>query len=205
VRRKAEAARPQVYTDDRNAVYVTRIDDDFAVALVFERTHDGAVLTSVAVFPIGAYAVLLDRPDLDEPITTDMAFQARSPRPSPRLGARLVHSLPIGELEREARDLLAMGEPTAEVAWAYVSPARPGRRGRAAREWATVADRYVRLLAEKSDVPVAQRLADELGVGVAQATNLVHAARKRGYLTPTVAGRAAGELTNKARRALEED
>ncbi len=88
-------------------------------------------------------------------------------------------------------------------AWRRSGPpkSRPARLEMSDLEYASLAARYAELLAEGFAHPTAI-LADELGYQPGTVNQRVREARKRGLLTAAPAGRAGGELTDKARGLL---
>ena len=79
---------------------------------------------------------------------------------------------------------------------------RPGRRGRTDRFYAEIAAAYVQVMDAESLHPV-KDVAERMNYSRARIRDLLGEARRRGLLTGTSRGRAAGRLTDKARRALE--
>ena len=72
------------------------------------------------------------------------------------------------------------------------------------RELAQVAVRYDKLVAAGSITPIKDLLLDgDVGYTEAGLSDLVHKARKHGFLSKAPPGRAGGQATAKARRALE--
>lgn len=86
---------------------------------------------------------------------------------------------------------------------ALEAPRRVGRRGRSDRYYAKLAARYVAALEDGSTAPVAA-VAEQLGEGYSGAyvRDALHRARGRGLLTRPQRGRAGGQLTDKALKAL---
>lgn len=131
------------------------------------------------------------------------------PMPPPPITARWLRDLPVGVIQEVAR--LGIVDRSTQVrfledsGWAETlrRAARPGRGGRDDFYFASVAADYVAALRKNSRNPVAA-LASMRGVSPATVRNLVHEARRRGLLTPSLAGRAGGELTEKAKALLRE-
>lgn len=130
--------------------------------------------------------------------------------PTP-ITARMMHSLPVGELQRAAvlierrhlSHLATMSPRFVEWAEAMKAAPRPGRRGRDDRFYAALARDYVVVLSTSSS-PVAD-LGEKYAMSRSQVRNLLHEARQRGLLTtPATRGQAGGELTDRARALLEE-
>lgn len=85
-------------------------------------------------------------------------------------------------------------------------PRRPGRRGREDWYYADFAARYVQADKRGSSRPVAD-VAEEMSRNgetytAAYVRDVIHQARRRGFLTDAPAGRAGGTLTDKAHAAL---
>jgi hypothetical protein len=81
---------------------------------------------------------------------------------------------------------------------------RPGRSGRPDVWYAKVADRYVHLLGI-SNTPT-KTLAEEMYISASSARDVLSEARRRGLLTrPPVTGRPGGELTEKAKRVVQDE
>lgn len=81
---------------------------------------------------------------------------------------------------------------------------RPGQAGHPDRYYADIAVRYARLVLTVRHPN--KSLAAELGgITPKSAKSLVYAARKKGFLTPTTAGRGGGDATAKAVAALAEN
>lgn len=117
---------------------------------------------------------------------------------------RLLRSLPIGRLERWAREHIAKTNSISETVGADLSGAarkRPGRRGRGDRFYAEVAAVYVDALAKGNLRPV-ERTAEALHLSPSQVRNLLSVARDRKLLTRSRRGVAGGELTERGRHVL---
>lgn len=136
------------------------------------------------------------------------------------LTARRLAKLSIESMRRQWRDLWADGYAglghllsTADDARTQAEGAlilgrvkavrnrHPGRAGHPAAYYADVAVRYTRL-AVAVDHPV-KELAASYGISVVATRNLVYTARRKGFLTPAVAGKGGGVATPKAVAALE--
>lgn len=142
--------------------------------------------------------------------------------PPPRVSARLVRSLPIGEIQdlakKEAlrskeRYLANLSEATSNQPYTsaahrwqatFDTDRQPGRRGRDDLEYAYLAAAYVAKVGAGSKRPVAE-LAEEMGHAPKQVRSALYEARERGLLKGAQRGVAAGELTEKARRLLGAD
>ena len=149
-----------------------------------------------------------------------------------RISARRLRLAPIGEMQRAIHAQLEifgrgqkLGDPIkreeggkwevvteedlardrdevqyfAELAESFRNVPRPGAAGRNERDYAALARLYVGLLGEKKPT---EALARQVGVSPKTASNLLYKAREKGMLTPTVRGKAGGELTDKAKRLL---
>jgi hypothetical protein len=133
-----------------------------------------------------------------------------APAPVEGITRRMLRDVPLGgfvvamrtEANHSLDDLppIATGVVTAALERFAVIP-RPGRSGRDDYDYATFAAMYV----ERVPSPTAKaELADELGLSPTQVGHLLYEARKRDLLTEAPRGKAGGELTDKARRLLEE-
>lgn len=125
----------------------------------------------------------------------------------PAVTARLVRTLPVGEIQEFARAQATrtFELPAAKRAlarWASGFEERPGRRGRDDRAYAAVAALYVE---SGHDV---HKVAAQLGYSVSTVKGVLYEARqpRRGpLLTQAPRGKAGGELTDKAREILNGD
>ena len=138
----------------------------------------------------------------------------RHPREAPGITARWLRSLPLAEIQETARkayigrrttgppDLLAKSlENWARI---FADTPRPGRRGRDDRAYAEMAALYVAEL-ERNPTFAVQALAERLHYARTQVRSVLTEARRRQLLTkPMTPGRAGGELTDKAKRLLQE-
>lgn len=130
------------------------------------------------------------------------------------LTVRALRSLPLGDMQDKARDLVAAQSKEwidsgvqMLVEWAgtltddFDERPRPGRAGRPDRSYAVLAQRYATLGGSNR----VQQLAGETNYSPSRVAGLIHEARRRGLLTAGPPGRAGGELTEKARRLLTEE
>jgi hypothetical protein len=116
----------------------------------------------------------------------------------PPLTARLLRAVPLGLL-RSVVNLHLAGRH--EIRGRLPDPTRAKRHDD--RYYATWAAHYARA-AESSSRPVAE-LADKFGEGRDKVRDLIHACRRRGFLTPGSKGIGGGQLTDKAFSALGKD
>jgi len=145
-------------------------------------------------------------------ITSDsLPNYPKPPNPRrPRLRIGLIKSLPLGKMEQAVR---SMARDAPDVAFMFQTEAMPvdvmdtgqrtGRRGHKPRYYAEVARLYVKLL-NSSEGDVHGQLADHLGVARSTARDTVEEARVRGLLTRPGRGRRSTELTDQARRLLDD-
>lgn len=82
-------------------------------------------------------------------------------------------------------------------------PRRPGSSGRPEVFYVDIAARYVKAVDDGSRRPVAD-VAKQLGYSHQYVRDLLNGARERGLLTRPPRGRAGGQLTDEARRLLED-
>lgn len=152
------------------------------VAATFRRRPDGVL----ALLELHVSPVLLTGPENDQ---------------EHEITAAMLRSVRLSDLRREAqRAAQSWGSDAAHT----VAPelgARPGRTGRDDRPYAVLAARYLELCTE-SRAPVVE-LAAETYRSTSTVQNLLTEARRRGLLIRRQ-GRAGGELTEKARRLLDD-
>lgn len=132
------------------------------------------------------------------------------------VSGRAVRRIPLGELEKSAREsvrwelatrvhsdhpvvMASVGDDGMALRESLSSNARPGRRGRDDLAYASLAAEYVKRL--RSDRAVAD-LAEAEGYSVSRVRNMLHEARRRGLLTRPPAGKSGGQLTPKASALL---
>lgn len=129
------------------------------------------------------------------------------------ISARLLRRLRPAEAQRFARSELAERarpeDPLADAValhgygeLALQADRRPGRRGRPDRFYAEIAAEYAKALDARSPHPV-KDVAERMNYSRARIRDLLVEARRRGLLTETERGRAAGQLTDKGREALQ--
>lgn len=140
---------------------------------------------------------------------------------APALTARMLRSVPLGELQAFAHGLwikrVALtrrslerldGRPgnagLTEKYRAIVGgmELRPGRRGRGDHEYAALAALYVEALAQGHGVPW---LANEMHLSTSAVRNQLYEARRRRLLSEAPKGRSGGELTDRALTVLEQE
>lgn len=122
--------------------------------------------------------------------------------------ARSLKNIRIGELLAPAREELA--ELARESLWKEAASLwdflhkqpRPGRAGHPDKLYASVALMYANALDLGSSHPVVD-VAERMMLSRARVRDLLHEARRRGFLTSPPQGHAGGELTARARQILE--
>jgi hypothetical protein len=86
----------------------------------------------------------------------------------------------------------------------FANAERPGRSGRSELAYAQVAVAYLdKLHRDPPSAAPVQELANDLCLSPSHVRNLLYNARKRGLLTASEAGKAGGDLTDRARALLE--
>ena len=173
---------------------------------------------AVAFTPAGEAAGFRVSPDIVLPMP-DNIFEGtpyrgwKIPTNGPALTRRVLRDVPLGEFrlaelyDRGAgfhRRLIAERvAPEVMERFAAMAKAldeRPGRRGRAGARTAPIAALYVDAVVEGGGS--VGDLAKRLHFSASTVRNLIWQCRDRGLLTPAPAGRAGGELTDKARDVL---
>lgn len=121
----------------------------------------------------------------------------------PELGARLLRSVPLGEMQAlAAQSISEMASQTKRFrGWVESIEAnhKPGRRGRPDRFYAELAADYCSALGSATPV---KDLAEAVNYSESQIRSLLYEARRRDLLTETPSGKAGGSLTDKARELL---
>jgi hypothetical protein len=135
----------------------------------------------------------------------ELANEARAKQGA--VTSRMLRTFPLGRFERAVKDgarryanLENASSTHAAFARDAITILRPGRRGRNPVEYARIAQQYVACLGDAAPIAV---LARSTGLDIAQVRNLVHEARRRGFLTSTKPGVADGALTEEGRRLLD--
>jgi hypothetical protein len=113
----------------------------------------------------------------------------------PPLTARLLRAVPLGLLRSVVNLHLATRR---EVRGRLPDPTRAKRHDD--QYYASWAGHYARA-AESSPRPIVE-LADKFGMDRGQVRDVIHACRRRGFLTPATRGIAGGQLTDQALDAL---
>lgn len=133
--------------------------------------------------------------------------EEQAAQPSGGITARLLRSLPIGEITSQAvalarRPFARVVEKFPDAAphyhqWHEALQQRPGRRGRDDDFYLDFVVAYVELVDKGERAPVAA-MASRRQFAATTIRNLIHEARRRGLLTPAPRGRSGGALTPKA-------
>lgn len=125
------------------------------------------------------------------------------------ISARLLRSISLPELEREARQgLMALARRNSSTRWrrelerAEASFDRPGRGGRGDSDYVLWAVRYIEAVERGSRTPIAD-LAASHGLDKEQVRDRVHEARVRRLLTRAGRGKVGGHLTEKAEAIMQ--
>jgi predicted transcriptional regulator len=169
------------------------------------------VTFSAAGLPVGFEVMALPtgRPNVAEAMSDLREGLVRHDEDAPAVTARLMRSLPIGEIQQVAQAALVTRtgpwERDVPNRWgaAFAEAPRPGRKGRDERAYAEVAAMYLALVHGGSKAPLVD-LAKRLNYSVSRIKNIIHEARRRGLLSKSSRGRRGGELTEKARRLLDD-
>ena len=212
----ARKRHPPRFVTGRDHLWVVLPLDEHWDSYVRFVAEDGhPVVAELRVLP-----TLMDQPR-DEwlaPTLEDGAWIP--PAPSGGLTSRALRHVHLGRavelayehldrwLERERKRDKPLGSTFAREA--VKAPRRPGSAGREDRFYAVVASLYVDALEHGSRRPVvdvAERLSKGRGGSYAPeyVRDVLHEARRRELLTRPPKGRAGGELTDKARTALDAD
>ncbi len=176
-----------------------------------ERWEDDEAVSFKANLPLdnfpGWFVEVSFRHDRHGTVAREVKVKQGAPgRPGEPVTTRMLRSIRLGELQRAAEETIRRGVSAGslpeQLRSAFAETPRPGRRGRPPRFYADLAANYVERLS--SPRPVAE-LAEAMHLSTSQVRNLLFQARERGLLTSAGPRRAGGDLTDKARRLLEED
>lgn len=134
------------------------------------------------------------RPRDGRKVVTELHIVPTDGQSPPPLSSTMLRALPLGQLREHALEIEAVGD----------ARSLHGRVRRDERFYAEVAAAYVDLLNVNTSRP-AEAMAHTVEVPVRTVHAWLHKARTRGLLTSAGAGQAGGELTEQARRLLNND